>query len=413
MVGNYLAENTLKTHLRIYVDDLWPKPVKAPWVLLGDDGALLQEGTSEPVHWPEADECDVVLSATQTAWLKGRVPEKIPRGEHDRLLAYAFEEKLLQEPGSQHFTVTAREGEELGVIAVTRSRMQQLVTTLSTLDRPATNFYSAFDAAQASNGTWHLTLDQHGAMLRRNEREGVALDLGPENEPPQLLKILLSALADGETVPHLMLHVAPGTDTPAVADWAIELGVEVSIGEPFVWYRIRNDSPSLLHGEFKPRHQRQAWIARVRPALWLVSAALLLDLALGLAHVGWQRNQINGINEKISQLFQRTFPNTPTINPVAQMQRQLDSLRGQIGQLRSDDALAMLAAVGDALGADGRDAIHSIRYEEGVLELSLTPLVATRVGSIREQLTMQGLSVDANIDSGGVPKLVVRKRVKS
>ena len=153
MVGNYLAENTLKTHLRIYVDDLWPKPVKAPWVLLGDDGALLQEGTSEPVHWPEADECDVVLSATQTAWLKGRVPEKIPRGEHDRLLAYAFEEKLLQEPGSQHFTVTAREGEELGVIAVTRSRMQQLVTTLSTLDRPATNFYSAFDAAQASNGT--------------------------------------------------------------------------------------------------------------------------------------------------------------------------------------------------------------------------------------------------------------------
>ena len=95
----------MKTLLRIYVGDSWPRPAKTPWALLNADGELVQEGTSEPAHWPPADECEIVLSGTQTAWLKARVPEKMPRGEHERLLAYAFEEKLLQEPGSQHFTM--------------------------------------------------------------------------------------------------------------------------------------------------------------------------------------------------------------------------------------------------------------------------------------------------------------------
>ena len=74
--------------------------------------------------------------------------------------------------------------------------------------------------------------------------------------------------------------------------------------------------------------------------------------------------------------------------------------------------LVILAAVGDALGADGRDSVQSLRYEDGSLELSLTPLVAARVGSIREQLAMQGLNADAKADGDGAPKLVLRRRVK-
>jgi general secretion pathway protein L len=413
MVGNYLAENTLNTLLRIYIDESWPKPTKTPWVMLGDDGRLLQEGTSEPTHWPQADECDFVLSAPQTAWLKGRVPEKIPRGEQERVLAYAFEEKLLHEPGSQHFTITERNGEELGVVVTARVRLQQLIETLAALDRPASRAFSEFHAAHSKVGAWHLTLKHDGAMLRRNEGDGLALDLGPEGDPPQLLKVLLSNLADGEPLPYLILHLPQGLDVPAIDDWSSTLGIEVSIGEPHEWYRIKDASPSLLHGEFTPRHHRQAWISRVQPALWLVAGALVLDLVFGLIHVAWQRHQINTINEKVSQIFQRSFPNTPTINPVAQMQRQLDSLREQFGQLRSDDALLMLSALGDALGTDGREAVQSLRFDDNVLELTLTPLVATRVGSIREQLTRQGFSIDVKVDGEGGPKLVIRKRAKS
>ena len=412
MVRNYLAEDTLKTLLRIYVGDSWPKPAKAPWALLNADGELVQEGTSEPAHWPPSDECEIVLSGTQTAWLKARVPEKMPRGEHERLLAYAFEEKLLQEPGSQHFTMLERDGDQLGVIVVARARLQQLVTVLATLDRPASNLYSALQAAPAGTDAWHLTLDHNIAILRRNQHEALTLDLGPNDEPPPMLKILLAARASEEPPKPLILHLANGAELPDTAKWANDLGVEVSLGAEFSWYRIGGDVASLLHSEFAPRHRRQAWLARVKPALWLAAGALMLDLAFGLAQVVWQRHQLNVTDERITQIFQRAFPNTPTINPVAQMQRQLDSLRGQIGQLRCDDVLVILAAVGDALGADGRDSVQSLRYEDGSLELSLTPLVAARVGSIREQLAMQGLNADAKADGDGAPKLVLRRRVK-
>ena len=65
-----------------------------------------------------------------------------------------------------------------------------------------------------------------------------------------------------------------------------------------------------------------------------------------------------------------------------------------------------------ALGADGRESLQSLRYEEGNLELSLTPLAAARVGSIREQLAMHGLNADVKADGNGGPKLVLRRMVK-
>ena len=94
------------------------------------------------------------------------------------------------------------------------------------------------------------------------------------------------------------------------------------------------------------------------------------------------------------------------------MQRQLDLLRGQFGQLRSDDALVLLAAIGDALGADGRDSLQSLRYEEGNLEVGLTPLVAARVTGIRGQLAVQGFNAEGKTDGDGAPKLLLRRRMK-
>ena len=402
----------MKTLLRIYVGDSWPKPAKAQWALLNEDAKLIQEGTSEPAHWPPSDECEIVLSATQAAWLKGRVPEKMPRGEHERLLAYAFEEKLVQEPGSQHFTMIEREADQISVIVVARTRLQQLAAVFATLERPATNMYSVLQVAPSGSDGWHLTLDDEVAILRRNQQEALTLDLGLEGEPPPLLKILLAGRASEALPQPLILHIANGTDAPDILNWAEALGVDVKLGAAFSWYRIGDEVPSILHGEFAPRHRRQAWLARVKPALWLVAGALILDLCLGLVHVGWQRRQLAATEERMTQIFQRAFPNTPTINAVAQMQRQLDSLRGQIGQLRSDDVLVLLAAIGDALGADGRESLQSLRFEEGNLELSLTPLAAARIGSIREQLAMHGLTADAKADGDGAPKLVLRRRAK-
>lgn len=402
----------MKTLLRIYIGDRWPKPAKAPWALLDTNGALVQEGTSEPTHWPTSDECEIVLSATQTAWLQGRVPEKMPRGEHERLLAYAFEEKLMQEPGSQHFTMLERTADQLCVIVVARARLQQIVSAFATLERPARNLYSALQAAPFDADGWHLTLDCDVAVLRRKQQESLTLDLGLDGDPPPLLKILLSGRASEELPQPLILHIANGVEGPDTLKWAQALGIDVSIGSAYFWYRIGTDVPSLLHGEFVPRHHRQAWLARIKPALWLIAGAMILDLCFGLAYVGWQRHQLAKIEERTTQIFQRAFPNTPTINPVAQMQRQLDTLRGQIGQLRSDDALVFLAAIGDALGADGRESLQSLRYEEGNLEISLTPLAAARIGSIREQLAIHGLNADTKADGSSGAKLVLRRMVK-
>lgn len=402
----------MKQILRIHIDARWPTPAKTAWVLLAANAAVLREGISEPALWPLADEYEVVLGATQASWHTARVPPgKTARGEMPRLLAYALEDKLLRDPDSQHFTITHQDADRVGVLVVARDRLRQIAAQFAALGKPLSRMFSELQSAPAGRAGWHLALSADAALLRTSELDGISLDPDGDGEPPPLLATIIAAQRLAGTVPTLVVHAGEGVAAPDTKVWSTTVATAVSVGAPYHWHASAAAAANLLHDEFAPRHRRRAWLARLKPALWLAGGAVAADLLIGLGQVIWQHHRLADAQERTVQIFQETFPKMPAVDPAAQMQRQLDLLRAPRGLLRGDDALALLSALADALGADGRGAVQSLKFEDGVLEVVLTPALADRVASVSGQLALRGLIVIAKNDGGSAPKLVLRRSV--
>jgi hypothetical protein len=79
--------------------------------------------------------------------------------------------------------------------------------------------------------------------------------------------------------------------------------------------------------------------------------------------------------------------------------------------LRSDDAITLLATLANVLGADAPNAVQSLKFEGGSLEVVLMPTLADRVSTVSSQLALTGLIVAARNEDGNPPKLVIRRRV--
>jgi general secretion pathway protein L len=365
-------------------------------------------------QWPPADDHEAILSAPQAAWLRARLPARAPRREASRLLAYALEDQLLREPDSQHFTVTGRQGSEVTVLVTARERLRQIVTQFVALGRPLSRLYSELQTAPAGTDGWHLTLERDGAILRMTEQSALPLDLDRRDlsPPPMLANLLAEYRRRQEVVPALVLHGAL-PHLPDVPAWAAALDVEMRVGKPQSWYRVGNGADNLLDGEFAPRHRHRAWLARIRPALLLAGLVLVADVLIGAAQAGWWHHRLADQEDEIRRLFRGAFPNTPVVDPAAQVERQLDLLRMPLGRLRGDDALSLLSAVANGLGADGADAVQALRYDEGRLELTLAPGSVGRADALVGALALRGVTATSQVGATGVLRITARRGGRS
>jgi len=126
-----------------------------------------------------------------------------------------------------------------------------------------------------------------------------------------------------------------------------------------------------------------------------------------LGQVIWQRQQLSDTRHTMETVFKSTFPNHPLVNPVAQMRSGINTERRNHGLLGDDDLLPLLAATGEALGADARDAMTQMRFEGGRLEIKLNPRQTASADAIAARLEARGLQVVRNGNDG----LTLRKEL--
>jgi general secretion pathway protein L len=406
----------MSTLLRVYVDSLWPIQSKTRWVLLAADGSSLQDGESEPRYWPESDDCEAIISGDQTVWHHVRVPERLPRGEFNRVLVNALEEKLIEEPDRHHLTVTNRRDGEVGVLVIARKRLRDIVTQFAALERPLSRAYSELQMAPVGTGEWHVALMGDSVIVRRHDHDGISLDASDDHtSPPHLLQTIVTSSRHGDDVAaRLIVHGATEVLMPDVGAWANAIGMEVRPGAPYHWFSPAGEITNLLHGEFAPAHRHRAWLQHVRPALWLAAGVVAADILLSGMQAGWLGYQLHDARERIVSMFQNANPNTPAVAPVAQTIRQLDTLRSPLGLLRTDDALALISGVADALGTDGRDRIQQLRFEDGVLQVTLASSNGNGadLDALGRQLDIRGFNATAKATDDGTSVLIVRGKLK-
>jgi len=286
---------------------------------------------------------------------------------------------------------------------------------LEATGRPAARVFSELQTAPAGDGL-HLTLSQDGAVFRAGDALAIALDRdAAESMPPPMLAALLERIGGDETAGRQLIVHAEGQKRPDAQAWTAQLGLPVSIGVDHRWHEIGTDDVDLLHGEFAPRRRGYPWLARLKPALVAALLLLAVDAVVATAQWGWQRHVLSARNDDIARLFGSAFPKLPVVDPSAQARKQLDLARAAVGQLRSDDALALMADLSDALGAGAAQSLRAVQYEEGHLEVSLAPAAGNSQilsAALDQGLEQRDISVTRQALADGGVRLVLRRGVR-
>ncbi|MCB1906269.1 MAG: hypothetical protein KDH15_02775 [Rhodocyclaceae bacterium] len=387
----------MTSRLIVLVDEHWPTRPSAPWVLVGEDGRLRSEGSSEPRHWPPADECAMVLGGSQCVWHETRLPRGARR-EEGRLLTYALEERLLRDPDSQHLVVVRRESDEagvtVGVLVVARERLRSLTAQFAAIGRPLVAAQAELQCAPGGADGWHLSLAEHGLVLRPGSGPALAFDPPLAGALPLLRHALAAARSANALPSSIAVHAAPAIEQPA-AELATELECALQAATPYLWWQGVGGATNLLQGEFAPQHRRGGWTSRLRAPLRLAAASLAVLLLASAGEVMWQRQRLGEIEARIERLFETAMPNTPPIAPAAQLERRLDERRMRHGRLRDDDLLAQLAAYTRARGVATRDSVATLDYRDGRLKLVLPALDPAERARLASRLASLGYGTRA------------------
>ncbi|WP_374399746.1 type II secretion system protein GspL [Niveibacterium sp.] len=394
------------TQLRLYITETWPQDPLCDWELIGPDGRTSAAGRSEPRHWPAAERTEFVLAGTQAVWLSARLP-RAPKREQDKLVRFALEDQLVQEPDSQHYTITDRDGDLARVLVCARERLRQIVAQLDALGRAPSRAVAEIQAVgPTAEGEWVLHCGPAQAVASGIGPAPFALDLDGSAAPSLLIAAAAHARETNRLPSRCLLHRAPDSTAVDCAAWQSALGIPVEEGAAYQWSSLSNGT-NLLHGEFMPDKERSAWLRRAKPVLWAAGAAIALELLLSTGQVLVQRAELRDARERMQTVFKTAFPNQPIVDPAAQMRSQLNQLKRAHGQLGDDDALALLALVGDALAGEARDGLDGLKYENGRLDLTLSPRLSGNIATVQQRLTARGLMVVQQ----GNNQLAIRKEV--
>ncbi|AJK50048.1 type II secretion system protein GspL [Burkholderia plantarii] len=137
--------------------------------------------------------------------------------------------------------------------------------------------------------------------------------------------------------------------------------------------------------------------AGLRPWRFAIGvAAAALALALVTVNLDWYRLRAReaALTAQMSDLLRAALPGTHTVlDPPAQLHAGVERLRAEAGEPRADDFAVLAAALARALGPVPSDAIATLDYRDGGLELTFKPGTPLDADGLRRRLQAQGLSI--------------------
>jgi general secretion pathway protein L len=381
----------MSTLLRLRIDTEWPaQATRSEWALYDINGHLVERGLSEPQHWPQSQDCELMLSADQCLAIEALLPKGVKR-EDAKMLGYAVEEHLVGDILNEHVVAGERGAEGRTVVwVIAKARLTALITALRQLGRTPRCAYSELELAPVTAGCWSVCVDGNKGFVKVPARAGFAFEAAGREPPAEICLAVQSARAAGELPREIAVYCAADAVFDADA-WHAVLGVAVRRAGDYAWQTWSSRGvTNFLTGEFAPPRSRYAAWGPFKPALITGAAALLLYTVFSLGQWAWLDQRANHLRAQATEIFRATFPQVQTIvDPVLQMQRLYEPLMRERGRVGESDFLPLLAAVSEALGTPAE--YRSLGYEDGRLEFTVAMKDSRAPDRLRETLARRGL----------------------
>lgn len=390
-----------------FADDHTAAPAAWDWVRSPDGTQVVARGSGPTSELPQEADCTLVLPARWVSWQRVNWP-KVSGARLRAALDGLLEDRLLHDTERLHFALPGelRAGEPTWVACCDRARLQRCLEALNTV---------GLTPARIAPSLWPS--DAGSALARVSAPDGehpwlsLATEAGCSHWPLGVAAPLLDSLGVRERAVHW------SADAVSVARADTALGVRCTIESPDTWLLRATKSPwNLAQFDFsqsahrrRQQRWREAWRTlrhdrAWRPLRWGALALLAVQL-LGLNVHAWQlRQQLQQTQAEQRQVLQAQFPSvTLVIDPVLQMQRELDRLRQRSGAVGPGDLESLLATLGQAAGSEPWPGLSAIDHDAGSTRLSAEALDAGQLNAWQARLSATGRVVQTE-----GPSLVVR-----
>ena len=372
-------------------------PVRCEWALV-NDGREPVAGEGPLAELPRrADRVELVIPAAQVLITRARLPQAARR-HGGSVLAFAVEDETVGEPEtSQVSWLGADNGEDV----------------LAVVDKPGlARWRDALDAAGVrgfevhcetlllprATGEWSLAWNGREGFVRTGEFEGTATDCGDREAPPLSLRMMLEeAQARGAGPASIAIYATVPDAAPDIEAWTRELGIAVRSAGTWDWRTAPPGAGVSLAQERQRWRDFAGTAARLRPAAWILGAALAIHAAALVVDWALLASDQRALRGQMESRFRATFPDAvAVVDPALQMRRKLAEARHAAGQSDSGDFLPMIEQVAAAMEGMPAGAVRTMSFEGGRMTLELAAVDEAGVRRIVARLAQSGLSVDAS-----------------
>ena len=388
--------------LRIYCS-LRDAPQRCEWALVNENAKPVA-GKGELAQLPQrAERVQLVIPAAEVLITRARLPKSAKR-RGAAVLAYAVEEKIVDDPDANQVSWLGSAADADVLAIVDRQGLQRWLGALGEVGIRGYDVHCETLLLPWATGEWSLAWNGREGFVRTGEFEGAATDCGDRESPPLSLRMMLEdAKSRGEAPASIALYAIAPDAPPEIEAWQRALGVALRLAGAWDWRAAPPNAGVSLAQERTRWRLPPGTLARLRPAAWIMGAALTVH-ALALV-VDWTRlaSEQRGLRAQMESRFRAAFPEAVAVaDPALQMRRKLAEARHALGQTDSGDLLPMIANVASALKQAPPGALRIVSYESGRMTLELAGVEDAAIRRIVAQLRQSGLQVDKGAETAAV-----------
>ena len=348
-----------------------------------------------PQSWPAAQELVLVVPAERLAWHQTTLP-RLPPQRWRQALPGLLEDQLLSDPAQLHLALApgTQSGSPTWVTVCDKAWLQQVMGTLEAAGRRVHRIVPAFEPG--APGLYLLGQPDHAQLVQTDAQGVVVTTLAqPVSESLANWVRALGPLPDALWAEPALVELA---------QQALHQDVQLLPTAQRLWQAAQSDW-DLAQFEWAAsgtgRWRQRAWRAwsqlwqapSWRPLRWGVLALLVTHL-LGLQMWTWQERQRQQARQAdIETILRTSFPQVKLIiDPLAQMQREVQSLALSSGSAAAGDLGVMLSALAES----GAPPATQMDYTPGQLQLKSWPLPASQVASLQSALGLRGYALQGS-----------------
>ena len=370
-------------------------PVRCQWALV-NNGREPVAGEGPLAELPRrAGRVQLVIPAAQVLITRARVPQGARR-RPGSVLAFAVEEKTAGEPDANQVNWLGAVGDEEALAVADKEGLERWRHALGAVGIRAYEVHCETLFLPWATGEWSLAWNGSEGFVRTGEFEGAATDYGDRQAPPFSLRLMLEEVQARSAGPSsIAIYPTSPEAAPDIAAWQSELGIALRMAGTWDWRTVPAGAGVSLAQE------RQRWraftgaAARLRPAAWIVGAALAVQAAALVVDWTLLANEQRAVRAQMEARFRSAFPDAvAVVDPALQMRRQLAAARRRAGVPDGGDFAPMIEKVAIGLKGLPAGALRTVSYESGRMTLELAAIEEAALRRIVARLTQTGLIVD-------------------